>query len=1164
MDLGNEEDVEENTVIVARTLVNLNTEGIPIRLINLSSKPIEIQRGQTLGEIVPIKEVIEFGMEEKYTNTSFSEYHRICRIHQSNLPDQGLVPKMTSRGRIRLPTIPAEFYSEAVNLNRIEMDQPLQQNGMEIKYNLGGNVRVIAGNPNIPPHLLQLFNESLENLSNEEEIETLRKLLEKHEATFAKNKMDLGKCSILKHKIDTGFAAPIRQQMRRTPKGFEHEEEQYLKDQLESGVVVPSSSAWSSPVCLVRKKDGSVRWCIDYRKLNDVTVKDAYPLPRIDSCLDCLASAKLFSTLDLQSGYWQLNLEEKDRCKTAFITKYGLYEYTTLPFGLCGAPSTFQRCMEMVLRGLQWKTLLIYLDDIIIISSNTSEHFQRLEEVLDRLRQAGLKLKPSKCHLLQKEVLFLGHVVGENGIKPNPELIDSIKEWKTPQTTRHVQQFLGLANYYRRFIQNFSDIASPLTQLTKKDVNFTWTSECQIAMEKLKKALCSAPILAYPQPIGGYILDTDASNTGIGAVLSQIQEGQEHVICYGSKKLDRAQQNYCVTRRELLAVVTFMAQYRHYLLGQEFILRTDHGSLRWLCNFKEPEGQMARWLETLAQYNFKIVHRDGKRHQNADALSRAYYGEDVCNNYKQGVKLSQLPCGGCTSCSRKHNSWAKFEDEINDIIPLSRGGEVLQSMKNTVSCLRMTTRGNKSNEHSPSNNTVYQDTWFQRYSPSELEKFQREDSDLGLLHIWYDIKKIPDRDKAASLKPALRRYWLNWDNITRQNGVLYQKWHFPDQGKAPSFQLLLPKILQREVLAYCHSSLFSAHLGIVKTKLRVKTRFYWYKMGADIELHIRKCPVCSANMNPKKRLQAALKDYRVGAPIDRIGIDVLGPLPTSNQGNSYILVVGDYFTRWIEAYPMPDQQAETTAHKLVNEFISRFGIPLEIHSDQGRNFESQLFQEVCNLLEIKKTRSTPYRPQSNGLIERFNRTLGKMIRSFVGLNKLEWDCHIPLLTAAYRSTVHPATGFTPNKLMLGREVNLPVDLLYPRPSTEDYPEVHEYVSTLRDRMEECYDIARKCLKKAAERQGRHYDTRINENIYSPGDLVYKRSPMQKKLQKPWEGPLVVMKCLGGSVYRLSDKKKAQVLHHDRLKPYNSEFIPRWARKLSKQARNQVESEIQNQ
>ena len=244
---------------MGRTLVNPNAEGIPIRLINLSSEPKEIQRGQTLGEIVPIEELIEFGMEDKHTNTNFNNYHRICRIHQNTSPDRGIVPNTTSRGQIRLPAIPTEFYTEAVNLDRTEMEQHFKQNGKEETSDLSGNVRIKAGNPNIPPHLLQLFNESLENLYDDEDIEILRKLLENHEATFARDEMDLGKCSILKHKIDTGFAAPIRQQMRRTPKGFENEEEQYLKDQLESGVVVPSSSAWSSPVCLVRKKDGSVR-----------------------------------------------------------------------------------------------------------------------------------------------------------------------------------------------------------------------------------------------------------------------------------------------------------------------------------------------------------------------------------------------------------------------------------------------------------------------------------------------------------------------------------------------------------------------------------------------------------------------------------------------------------------------------------------------------------------------------------------------------------------------------------------------------------------------------------------------------------------------------------------------------------------------------------------
>ena len=350
-------------------------------------------------------------------------------------------------------------------------------------------------------------------------------------------------------------------------------------------------------------------------------------------------------------------------------------------------------------------------------------------------------------------------------------------------------------------------------------------------------------------------------------------------------------------------------------------------------------------------------------------------------------------------------------------------------------------------------------------------------------------------------------------------------------------------------------------MGIAKTVSKVKQRFYWYKVGADVELHIKKCPVCCANSHPRRRLKAPLKDYRVGAPMDRIGVDVLGPLPVSNQGNSYILVIGDYFTRWMDAYPMPDQQAETTASKLVNEFISKFGVPLEIHSDQGRNFESQLFQEMCRVLEIKKTRSTPYRPQSNGLIERFNRTLGKMVRSFVDSNKQDWDVHIPLLTAAYRSTVHPSTGFTPNKLMLGREVNLPVDIIFPRKLPPPHEELHEYVAEMRDRMEECFELARECLSMTAERQKRDYDTRACENMYGLGQLVYKRSPVRKKLELPWEGPYLVLSSLGSSLYRVTNKKKALILHHDLLKPYTSEFVPKWAKKLRKQVNSKLVSEI---
>ena len=375
---------------------------------------------------------------------------------------------------------------------------------------------------------------------------------------------------------------------------------------------------------MVRKKTGDVRVCIDYRKLNERTIKDAYPLPRIDMCLDCLASTKIFSTTDLQSAYMQLEVAEEGRHKTAFITKYGLFEYLVMPFGLCNAPSTFQRCVELIFRGIQWKYLLVYLDDIIVMASNFDEHLDRLEEVFKRLSQAGLTMKPSKCEFFKREVLFLGHCGSQEGIKPNPKTVEAVRSWKVPTNVKEIQSYLGLCSYYRQYIENFSHIASPLTNLTKKKVKFIWDDSCQKAYEMLKEKLCSAPILALPQPGLRYILDTDASDTGIGAVLSQIQEGRERVIAYASKKLDTQQQRYSVTRRELLAAITFMNQFRHYLLGQRFLLRTDHGSLRWIFEFKDPRGQEARWLEVLAQYDFEIQHRPGQKHQNADGLLRKY------------------------------------------------------------------------------------------------------------------------------------------------------------------------------------------------------------------------------------------------------------------------------------------------------------------------------------------------------------------------------------------------------------------------------------------------------------------------------------------------------------------------------------------------------------
>ena len=281
--------------------------------------------------------------------------------------------------------------------------------------------------------------------------------------------------------------------------------------------------------------------------------------------------------------------------------------------GLCSAPSTFQRCMELVFRGLQWRTLLIYLDDIIIFGRTMEENLDRLDEALGRLEEANLKLKPSKCKLLQQEVPFLGHIVSADGVRPNPKLAESIRSWEPPKDWCGVQQFLGLCNYYRRFVPDFSVVANPLTDLTNKNKEFEWTSSAHQAFEKLKVALSSAPVLSFPLPSGDYILDTDASDVGVGGVLSQDQNGVERMIPFWSKKLNKQQRRYCITWHKLLAVVTFLWEFHVHLLAREFTIWTNHSSLTWLLRFKEPQGQLARWLEYIFQFKFWIIHRPGKK-----------------------------------------------------------------------------------------------------------------------------------------------------------------------------------------------------------------------------------------------------------------------------------------------------------------------------------------------------------------------------------------------------------------------------------------------------------------------------------------------------------------------------------------------------------------------
>ena len=493
------------------------------------------------------------------------------------------------------------------------------------------DVNNVCTTQDIPPHLTELYENSCKNL-NELEKTKFRALLIKFKDAFSKHPKDIGTTPLIEHTIDTGDATPIKIPPRRIPISKLKQAEQEMAEMADRQIIEPSDSAWCSPVVLINKPDGSLRFCIDYRRLNEKTIKSGQPINRIDDSLDALAGATLFSVLDLRSGYWNVNIAEKDRPKTAFaIPGSGLWQFRKMPFGLCNAPSTFVSLMQKVLRGLSWKICLTYLDDIIVMSKSFDEHLENLSKVISCLQKADLKLHPKKCDLFKEKVSFLGHVVSSEGVATDPEKLESVKNWPVPKNLKQVRSFIGFCSYYRRYVKGFSTVARPLHKLTEAGQKFDFNEECLTAFETLKEALTSAPILGYPNSEDPFILDTDASNDGLGSVLSQIQNGVERVIAYFSKTFSKQERRYCVTRRELLAVVASIKHFHHYLYGQKFVVRSDHGALRWIYNFKNPEGQLARWLETLATYDFKIEHRAGRVHSNADGLSRRPCCESGCN-----------------------------------------------------------------------------------------------------------------------------------------------------------------------------------------------------------------------------------------------------------------------------------------------------------------------------------------------------------------------------------------------------------------------------------------------------------------------------------------------------------------------------------------------------
>ena len=596
---------KEPNVVVGACLINTNSCcTAKIRVLNPGLEPVTLKQDEVMGQAEAISEELDILVDHENIN-EISKLDPVRRIMKNG------------------------------------ESQASHSDGVDPMGNHNSNTTQHG----VPDHLRDVVTR-VAKCRTHGEIQAIKSTLVKYQTDFSKDEFDLGLTNLAEHVIDTGNAKPVRQPPRRTPIAFQGEEKKAIDKMYKQGAIRPSSSPWASPLVLVRKKNGKVRPCVDYRRVNAVTQTDAFPIPKTQDCLDALSGSSMFSTLDITSAYHQIPVRTEDIPKTAFCSRYGLWEFVTMPFGLCSATATFQRTMEVALSHLQWTSCLIYLDGVVIFGQNCTEHLNRLEAVLERIQSSHLKLSPDKCHLFQNEVTFLGHVISKDGVLPNPDNVAKLVNWPIPQNATDVRSYLGLASYYRRFIKGYSDIAYPMTQLTRKECQFKWTTDCQYAFEKLRGLLVSPNIMAYPSDKGNFILDTDASDFSIGAVLSQEQDGKERVIAYGSRTMLKAERNYCVTDKELLAVKHFIEYYKHYLLGRTFVVRSDHQALKWLFSLKDPSNRVASWNEILSAYSFAIEYRLGRQHGNADGMSRCPNPRDCQCPYDSDDPV--LKCGPCT------------------------------------------------------------------------------------------------------------------------------------------------------------------------------------------------------------------------------------------------------------------------------------------------------------------------------------------------------------------------------------------------------------------------------------------------------------------------------------------------------------------------------------
>lgn len=896
---------------------------------------------------------------------------------------------------------------------RVEHVEVMENNNFESESVYSNNLKNNNNNIAYDNDLLRQIR--ADHLNKNEKL-MLMKLINNNSDLFFREGQDLSFTNVVKHEIKTTDEIPIYTKTYRYPYIHKEEIQKQISDMLKQGIIRPSNSAWSSPVWVVPKKldaSGEQKWrvVIDYRKLNEKTIDDRYPLPNINEILDKLGRSMYFSTLDLASGFHQIEVTPEDIKKTAFTVENGHYEYTRMPFGLKNAPATFQRVMDSVLKELQNKICLVYMDDIIVFSVSLEEHMQNLSRVFNALGSANLKIQLDKSEFLRKEVEFLGHVVTEKGIKPNPNKIKTVLEYPIPKNRKEIKQFVGLLGYYRKFIRDFARLIRPITIKLKKtatniDINDENYRKC---FEACRQMLTRDPILAYPDFSIPFLLITDASNFAVGAVLSQIQDGKEHPICYASRTLNDHEKNYSTIEKELLAIVWATKYFRPYLYGRKFKIQTDHRPLNWLMSLKEPNSKLVRWRLKLEEFDYEIEYKPGRINSNADALSRIpietnnknnnnlnddfnlndffynteifnYEDNDDVNSTDATVHSAESDSEDLIPISERNLNYFKYQYVIKITGSGSASIKIEKPFKNIRKIITM----------KQFDNDYLIQLLKNHFHPSGLNAIYVEDLDL-----FMKIQNIYKEYFSRAGMKVIRCTKFVKDIATEEE--------------------------RDKIISDYHKE--NNHRGILESFEHIKQQYYFPKLKEKITVFINNCDICQTEKyerHPEKikfALTATPKQ-----PLEICHVDIFYP----KKLNPYLTII-DKFSRYAQAYKLETRNAVHIKQTFMRHF-ALFGKPKLLVSDQESAITTTELKTYFTENNIEYHFTSTENSNSNSPVERFHSTLLEHLRILINHESLPLEEAMNRALCAYNNSISVVTKFTPFELFFGRKYNEPIDI----------------------------------------------------------------------------------------------------------------------------------------